>query len=53
MICRKSEIFNAPSGDCCSPMACHAFGYCRDRNHQGLPSDEAAREWRKLDGEPA
>ena len=35
------------TGRCYSPMACGAFGYCRDRNIKlGLPSDEIAKQWR-------
>jgi len=34
------------SGRCYSPIACGGFGYCRDRNRDGLPTEKTAKEWR-------
>lgn len=34
---------------CLSPIACAGFGYCRERNDLGLPTEEEAAEWRRLD----
>ncbi len=39
--CRKARCF--------SPIACAGFGYCRERNCDGLPSEAEAAEWRRLD----
>jgi len=36
-------------GRCYSPVACNGFGYCRQRNKDGLPSEETAAEWRRED----
>jgi hypothetical protein len=30
---------------CYAPVACEAFGYCRERNTFGLPDKETAKKW--------
>lgn len=35
------------SGYCRSPVACGGFGYCRDRNRDGVPGEVVAKEWRE------
>jgi hypothetical protein len=32
---------------CYSPTACGAFGYCRERNFDGMPMDEVNQNRRK------
>ena len=34
---------------CYSPSACSSFGYCRERNINGMPDDETAAHWRDVD----
>lgn len=34
---------------CRSPVACGGFGYCRERNVEGLPTEKVAAAWRELD----
>jgi hypothetical protein len=35
------------SGRCRSPVACNGFGYCRERNANGLPAAETIAAWRE------
>lgn len=37
---------------CRSPIACSAFGYCRQRNSNGLPDKETERAWQREDNAP-
>lgn len=42
-------ITSFSTGRCYSPIACEAFGYCRDRNLKfGLPDEVTAEVWRAL-----
>ncbi len=36
------------SGRCFSPQACGGFGYCRDRNQYGMPTEATADQWRNV-----
>lgn len=36
---RRYLCVNCPGG-CRSPVACDAFGYCRERNFDGAPMDQ-------------
>ena len=45
--------FHCKAEQCRSPTACAGFGYCRERNFDGYPMDEAgvARRRRESDEE--
>jgi len=38
---------------CRSPLACHSFGYCRERNFDGCPMDQANVDRRRRESEAA
>ena len=41
-------ITSFKTGRCYSPVACSAFGYCRDRNLKyGIPTAGQAAKWRE------
>lgn len=41
---------NSPGG-CRSPVACDAFGYCRERNFDGAPQNDAQWARRKAESD--
>lgn len=49
---RIHEFVYDASGRCYSPRACEDFGYCRERNHAGLPDDSTRKAWQAQDAEP-
>lgn len=44
-----SRLIRCQSERCRAPIACGGFGYCRDRNRDGLPSKAEAERWQKED----
>lgn len=40
---------NCTTDRCFSPVACTGFGYCRERNRDGMPTPAQVVEWRRLD----
>lgn len=43
--------FKCIKNRCYSPMACGGFGYCRDRNQDGYPMNEANIKRRKAESD--
>jgi hypothetical protein len=39
------------TGRCLSPLACDGFGYCRERNSDGRPMDEATIALRRAESD--
>jgi hypothetical protein len=49
----KQVDFKCIGDHCCSRLACHAFGYCRERNFdgKGMSKQECERRKRESDQE--